>query len=242
MDDHLLLTLERFTSQPRLGPYRAASANDYESFLLYCWNIQLAEALIPTIAIFEVTLRNAVHTALTAHTQTDWWFPLVLQPDAWANIEKLIDRITPTHGSSPTSGKVISEITFGFWQKLFARKYSDLWWPNRAPQLLLGVFPHHPNPARDTRNQLELRLEYFVRLRNRAVHHETIFDGIVPPNRPRLPVDTLHEQLIETLAWLDEDAANLAICLSRFNDVIDPSAFQRLESIIREHFVERQHG
>lgn len=204
--------------------------------LLYCWNIQLAEALIPSIAIFEVALRNAIHETLAAHTHTDWWFPIILQPKSAANIQDLVDRLTPQNGPPPTSGKVISEITFGFWQKLFGKTYADLWWGNRAPQLLPVVLRNHPNPARDTRNRLEERLEYFVKLRNRAMHHEKIFDGIVPPNRPRMSLDAVYDDLIETLGWIDEDAAELVDCLSRFRGVYDPAGLQSLESLIRTRY------
>ena len=156
MDAQLVADLERFASRPRLDRYRYLSRNDLETVVLYCWNIQLAEALMPTIAIFEIALRNSVHTTLTAHAQTDWWFPAVLHPAANANIQKLTASLRTPQGP-PTSGKVISEITFGFWQKMFSHYYSDLWWGPQAPRLLPLILPNHPNVARDTRKKLERR-------------------------------------------------------------------------------------
>lgn len=235
MDAHLVANLERFVSAPRLQRYREASASELETALLYCWNIQLAEALIPSLALFEVALRNAVHETLTIYAQTDWWFGSVLHPASYANIQKLTNRLTTIQGP-PTSGKVISEITFGFWQKLFAKSYSSLWWGSQAPRLLPQVIPNHPNVARDTRSKLEERLEYFVTVRNRVVHQEAVFEGVGAPNRSIRPIEIVHSELIETLEWIDLDAAAMAKCLDRFDDVCDSSGKDQLEQAIKTKF------
>lgn len=235
MEAKLVADLERFVSQPRLGRYRTNGAPELDTIVLYCWNIQLAESLMPAMAIFEVALRNAVHETLTAHTGTDLWFSALLHPEAYANIQKLTNRLTTAQGA-PTSGKVISETTFGFWQKIFSHRYSSLWWGVQTPRLLPQILPNHPNVARDARKHFESRLEYFVRLRNRAVHHESIIDGISPPNRPRLPLDAVYKQLIETLEWIDGDAAELTRCLSRFEKVHDALGRSDLERTIRTRY------
>lgn len=218
MDTILVGKLEQIVSAPRLRRYRYAAQSDLETVALYCWNIQLAEALLPTVAILEVTLRNAIHTTLANHTGSDFWFESVLHPRSYRNIADLISRITQNQGHPPTAGKVISEITFGFWPKLFAKTYHSLWWTPPSP-LLVQVLPNVRKMGRDTRNTVQQRLEYFARLRNRCMHHEAVFQGVAPLNRPVLQVDALHGQLLETLGWINTDAADIAGCVDRFNDV-----------------------
>lgn len=51
------------------------------------------------------------------------------------------------------------------------------------------------------------------------MHHEAVFQGVAPLNLPVLQVDALHGQLLETLGWINTDAADIAGCVERFNDV-----------------------
>jgi len=163
MDTVLVRSLEQTVSAPRLHRYRNAAVSDLDVVTLYCWNIQLAEALMPSLAMLEVTLRNAVHNTLTAHTGTDFWFKSVLQRQMYDNIVDLIARLVGRQGYPPSIGKVISEITFGFWPRVFAKNYQWLWWTTPNP-LLTKVIPNYPKPGRDSRGRFEERLEYFVSL------------------------------------------------------------------------------
>lgn len=217
MDTRLLGSLEQVISKPRLQRYRDTATTDLEAATLYCWNIQLAEALFPPLAIFEVTLRNTVHDALSIYAGTDYWFKSVLHERMYSNITDLIARITRRQGQPPTAGKVISEITFGFWPLLFAKSYNSLWW-NQVDPLLTEVIPNFPKVARDTRSVFQERLEYIVILRNRVMHHEAIFQGVAALNRPVLQIDTLYVHLLETLNWINADAAMLASCVDHFDD------------------------
>jgi len=214
----LIAGLKSFVSAPRAQRYRNAGVDDLEAVALYCWNTQLAETLLPSIAMLEVCLRNSVHDALTAHAGTEWWFKPALTTERYGNILELVGRLTKRAGYPPTVGKVISEITFGFWPRLFAQSYNSLWWSQPNP-LIRTVLPHHPNIGRDTRKRLEERLEYVVELRNRAVHHEAIFRGVAALNRPVLPIETLHEHLIETIGWISLDAKRIVVRFDRFDDV-----------------------
>lgn len=235
MDAALVANLERFVSAPRLQRYRDAGTSDLETAVLYGRNVQLAEAILPSLALFEVVLRNAVHTTLTRHTGTEWWFSSVLHQQSYDIIQKLVSDLVRRQRHPPSVGKVLSEITFGFWPKLFAHRYQGVWWD--APQRLLSqVLPYHPNVARDTRKTFEERLEYFAVLRNRVMHHEAIFQGVNALNRPVVPIETLHGQLIETIGWIDADAGALITCLDRFGDVFAAPARTSLESSIKRTF------
>lgn len=217
MESSLRQRVEQITSAPRLQRYREASTSDLDTVALYCWNIQLAEALMPAIAILEVALRNAIHNTLTDRTGTDFWFKPILKPRMYETVTERIHVLTQRHGYPPTSGKVISELTFGFWSLMLSRSYNALWW-SPPDSLLPNVIPNHPSLARDTRKHFATRVAYFVTLRNRVMHQEAIFQGVAALNRPIMAIDVLHAQLIETIGWINEDAATLATCMDHFEE------------------------
>lgn len=68
------------------------------------------------------------------------------------------------------------------------------------------------------------------------MHHEAIFDGVVIPNKPRMTLVTLERQMVETIGWLDGDAAKAASLLSRFHDVNDPAWKANLQLEIKRAF------
>lgn len=218
-------------SAPRLQRYRRASASDLETVTNYLWNIQLAEALLPCIAFLEVCLRNSTHNTLTAREGTDYWFQRVLQPKRWETVEIIIAELAGVStnppivlpAEMPAAGKIVAKLTFGFWPHLFSRHYRKLWWTPQL-QLIATVFAHHPNVTASTRSELHLRLMYFNELRNRAMHHEAIFQGVAVPNHPPKAIDTLHDEILETVGWVNPDAARLLTCLNRFPSTFDPSS------------------
>lgn len=235
MDAALVASLEQIVSVPRLQRYRNAATSDLEIAVLYCWNVHLGEALMPSLAILEVTLRNAVHDVLMNHVGTEWWFKTVLNSTSYDTILKVIGDLTKRQGHPPLIGKVISEITFGFWPKLFAHSYHAFWWD--APHRLLAqMISHHPNVARDTRGKFEERLEYFVALRNRVIHHEAVFQGVKALNRPLLPIDTLHTQIVETIGWISPDAQKLVERFDRFDVVFSPNGKMHIANGLKMEF------
>ena len=209
---------EQIVSAPRFARYRRDSSSDLDAAALYLWNIQLTEALLPSIALLEVALRSSVHRVLATHTGKEYWFKTVLQSQMYDNVLRVMNDVTRRTGHPPGADKVVSEITFGFWPKIFAKSYNDLWW-SRPHALLQDVLPAHPSVARDTRTRFEARLEYFVSLRNRMMHHESIYQGVSAVNRPALPLEALHQQLVETIEWIGEDATRFHTCLDRFDGV-----------------------
>lgn len=235
MDAALVASIEKIVSAPRLQRYRRAATSDLDIAILYCWNIQLGEAILPSLAMLEVALRNSVHDVLTKHVGTEWWFKTVLNSPSYDNVLKVIGDLTKRQGHPPTTAKVISEITFGFWPKLFAHSYNAFWW-DAPDRLLAQVLPHHPNVARDTRSKFEERLEYFVALRNRVVHQEAIFEGVKALNRPVLPVETLHTQIVETIGWIDRNAQKLVTRFDRFDGAFDPSNGIVIENGLKAEF------
>lgn len=232
MDTNWAARLEQIISADRLRRYRDAANSDFDTLVLYCWNIQLAEALMPPLSILEVTLRNAVHSTLMGQVHSEFWFKSILHQQKYDNIAELISRITKRQGYPPTAGKIISEITFGFWPLIFAKHYNSLWWSQPHP-LLASVIPNHPNLARDTRSKFAERLAYCVSLRNRVMHQEAIFQGVAALNRPVLPIEVLHDHLLEVIGWINQDALSMVLCLDRFNALFRQEGRSELEARLK---------
>jgi hypothetical protein len=122
----------------------------------------------------------------------------------------------------PSSGKIIAELTFGFWPPLFDKPYHDLWWNNNAA-LFKATFPHIPTglPPHQaiTRKDIYERAEACQKLRNRVMHHEPIFAGLTRLNLPTLPLTDVHRYMLDLLGWIDPHLATTLSFVDRFPDV-----------------------
>ena len=80
---------------------------------------------------------------------------------ARARVRQKRKRVTP--------GQTISEMSFGFWRFLIARRHTNLW-PD-----LVGAFPNSPDRRRETVEEPIARLHDF---RNRLAHHQRIWNRL----------------------------------------------------------------
>jgi hypothetical protein len=83
---------------------------------------------------------------------------------------KARERATRRGRDPAIHGKVVAELSFGFWRYLVASRYlTALWIPGAR-----AAFPNGPADLRMRRAQLERRLHNLMLVRNRAAHHEPI--------------------------------------------------------------------
>jgi hypothetical protein len=183
----------------------------------------------------EVTLRNAVHETLRREFG-DYWFQQVLHPKRYATISSVIDSLRRKHGANLQVGHVIAALTFGMWPHMFSKYYRHLWWDLPHSKRIAQVLQGHPNVLPSTREELNRRLLYFNELRNRAMHHEAIFEGVAALNHPPLPIDVLHAQLLETIGWINPQALRLVFCIDQFPDAHSHVGLANIESAIRSEF------
>jgi hypothetical protein len=80
--------IERGLSPNRLAPYRPPGGDDLAMVTTYFWNVALCQALYPSLGALEVTMRNGIHDALTAHFGTATWYdrPNLLLPREQAQV------------------------------------------------------------------------------------------------------------------------------------------------------------
>ena len=152
-------------SKERFATYlRLANGDRRRALQLYTRNAALGAAFYGPLQALEVTLRNGVHHEMTSAHGTFWFDSRLLrrpQAEAVGMAKKELDW----NRGPQLPGRVVAELSLGFWVALFARGCeSDLWRPT-----LHRCFT--PTPAR---NKLHRQLNDLRRLRNRIAHQEPI--------------------------------------------------------------------
>lgn len=234
--------LERLVSLSRLDRYRPANRDDLDTVVAYLYNVALSESLLQGIAAVEIALRNSIHNVFTAHFGTEQWFWAALRRDDLKIVNEKWLRLADRLKQPPSAGKIIAELTLGFWPFLFDSRYKDLWWDN-GEVLLKSVFPflpiNVPPHLKIGRVTVFERLSLFAELRNRAMHHEPILYGLSRPNLgsppPVVHVDAIHAQIIETLGWISPQLVLTLGFVDRFPDVYSNER-ERIEAKLKAHF------
>jgi len=150
---------------------------DPAAVALYAWNAQVSAAFLTPLHFCEVVVRNAAADALEAVYGARWpWnsvFVLSLPSPSARNIYNPRADLRGVASKQVSTGKVIPELKFVFWQELFTHRHDVRLWDAH----LKRVFPEHD----PTKTMIEIRrsiygdLEAIRRLRNRIAHHEPIF-------------------------------------------------------------------
>lgn len=187
--DEILTIFEKFLSPERLAAYYGQARGDkWIAIRLYERNTELSEALYGVLQGLEVTLRNAIHNALTELLGTASWYDKIILEDS----ER--DSVTEARSKiaekcvSETPGRIIAELTFAFWVRLTTGIYEkSLWVP-----CLRRIFP-----VRLQRSVIHGRLVELKTLRNRIAHHERIIFKRDPQEDYR--------KLLETIGWVSPD-------------------------------------
>ncbi len=198
--------VERWLSPPRFAVYLRAAKYDRDAGLhLYEWNARLGSAFGHDLAHLEVGLRNAYDRVLTDHLHLpqhwtacgDQVFAPVLRTrkrgsqgkvtvDINAKPRASLERaIREAGGRKALPGKVIAQLTFGFWRYLTSSAHEITLW---RPAL------NHAYPAGTSRPYADTRIGRLHELRNRVAHHEPLL-GLAAPK--------LHLDLVEIATLLD---------------------------------------
>ncbi len=181
---------------------------------LYDWNVTLGQALMRDIAHFEIAMRNVYDTTIDGlwANGTHW----LLDPDSpavtpiwrvkkdrsglkrgsdvnYLNRRAVDAAIRKCGGTKATPGKVIAELSFGFWRHLTAASHEKTLW---VPYL------HHAYPAKTQRKAIDDVIGNINTVRNRIAHHEPIFDRPIAAQEPA----QLHTDLMHVLSLLAPDA------------------------------------
>jgi hypothetical protein len=197
----------RWLGEPRFRAYLEVTAGEHaRAVALYNWNAEVSAAFLEVIYHLEVLIRNAIDRQFPSTDQAA--VLSILVPDVWLcdpgtltdeGRERVNDAINRLQrgGRRPTRGRVISSLTFGFWQALFSGAYEDLW-----RTTLSKAFPDGSGKRREIANPAGPILHF----RNRVAHHESIFSSDLAGH---------HARILKLAGIIDPEAEHYIASLSR---------------------------
>lgn len=213
MEDQIayVANLERAISDVRLDAYRQPSdTRPLDVVARYLWNIALSESLYPTLQVLKVTLRNELYAAITEQFDNRMWFDpqsAMLHLFELVKVDSAMQELRLKR-KPLEAGRIVAELSFGFWTSLFDKRYERILWP----QSLRSAFPNMPRRIR-TRAELSRRLNQIRRFRNRIFHHESVLNWKNPG------LHAQHAQILEVITWMNPMMSDTIALLDRFSVV-----------------------
>lgn len=193
-----LSEIETWLTKARLQRYiREAGGRDH-ALRLYTWNVEICQSLYWPLHAVEIACRNGISTVLKRQFGEDWHLSLVFEHQLpGTEREKLLQaRSRSRHGSGDSIARaetILSELTFGFWVSLLARRFEV---PLKWGRNIRVAFPSLPFGL--ARSNVHSRLDGIRRIRNMIAHHEPVFH-----------LDLLKEfsDIAETIGWMSPETA-----------------------------------
>lgn len=189
--------VDRIISPERLEPYLNHNNRDITKALdHYKSNILISESFYPLLSILEIGLRNAIAFQLTKKFDDKEWYNYndFIKIATRFQIDKISQARTNIQSEKKevTPGRIISELSFGFWTSLFDTKFEMSLWKN-----LRLAFPNCPKNIRK-RKTMSSKFNGIRKLRNRIFHHEAISWDLNA-------LDSYKKEIIEGIEWLSKD-------------------------------------
>ncbi len=209
MDPVTFQQIEGILHTERLDSYRQDGADPTVTLSRYLLNVALSESLYPALQFAEIGLRNAVHRELTARCGTDRWYDspqarlTAWQLDKVAEAKEALQK----RRKSLTAGRVVAELTFGFWTGFFNNAHART---GIGSYLSKNAFPHAP-ATEQYQSKLDKRWLEIRDLRNRIFHHERILHW--------KDLDIRHQAILEIIAWMSPELRDVANTLDRFASI-----------------------
>jgi Abi-like protein len=190
--EEVLILFDKYLSHERLTAYFAQSRGDrWVAIRLYERNTELSEALYGVVQGLEVTLRNAIHNALTVQFGRADWYEICQLQDSERNTIDDAKRQILERPAIVSPGRIVAELNFSFWVRLFAHNYEQSLWLKS----LYRIFP-----IKVRRKQVHDRLVHLKTLRNRIAHHERIIY--------KRDLEKDYADLMETIGWISPHVRN----------------------------------
>jgi hypothetical protein len=199
--------IQLFISPARFRVYLQQRNHDVDAaYQLYLTNIELSEALYPVLSVLEISLRNAIHQKLSTYFNDPYWFKNKLPSEFQVAIKRAEQKIS-LQQKQLTPDRIIAELNFGFWNRLFNRHYArQLWKPLRT------IFPHLPKQQR-RRDTIDDALFRIRTLRNRIYHYAPIFHNLQY-------LEMVYGEIYLFLSWLHHNLPAVLHNTDRFQQVV----------------------
>jgi hypothetical protein len=198
---------EKHLSKQRLEPFVDAANPAHERTLSrYQANVQICEALYPTLHVVEVVIRNHIASAIAHKKGTNW---LTNAPERWMRGEELKKvqdamKALAKAGKPVDAGRMIAELNFGFWTSLFDRHYEkQQLWAGSIRSMFSNMVA-----GTDKIAVIRARLNRVRELRNRVFHYEPIWHWA--------DLERQHQEILETIQWVSKDMHDFVMGMDRF--------------------------
>lgn len=196
--------------------------NDSEDIIIdrYNKNIKISQALYPELSVLEITLRNAIDTMFKIQFGNNW-----IEDEI--NSNKLLDiydyntllkaytdvKNECANKLKPFSiGKVIANLSFGFWTNLCLKKYNAKIWTKKG--VFKGIFANYPKEKQQQIHAISNLLNSIRKLRNRVFHYEIILKE--PQNLLKK-----YNEILEMLSYLPQNNPKILNETSNFLKTFD---------------------
>jgi hypothetical protein len=182
----------------------ATGDEDAKALALYAWNVKVSAALLPPLHVCEIVLRNAVAEAIEHVYGPRWPWSIGFEqslPSSKGGYNPQRD-LQNARSRMATTGKVIPELKFVFWQKMLTSRHDGRLWnpylfkvlPNLSTAIAVG----------ELRAKIYDDLEQVRDLRNRIAHHEPIFTRNLTLELERI-IALVELRCRITAAWMIEN-------------------------------------
>lgn len=191
--------LPNIFSAPRFATYLAEKGGDRVAALeLYQWNLELSCCFLAPLQVCEVSIRNAIAEAIELTYGANWPYDRSFEislpnpPRTYSPRGNLLQ-----HRNEPTAGKIIAELKFVFWERMFTARHDNTIWNAH----LHTVLPHvdATKTVQEVRREAYETLNDIRDLRNRIAHHEPIF---------RRNIQEEYDRIRKVIGWRSVVAAD----------------------------------
>lgn len=175
---NITISVTNALSPARMSTYETAARHlknpNVDALSLYAWNVQVSGAFLAPLHICEVVIRNAISEVLEKVYGSNWPWSTTFEkslPNSGGYCPK--DDLCRARKKFSSTGKVIPELKFVFWQKMFTGRFDDRLWDKHLKDTFPNIMKNRTVP--DIRISIYRDLETIRELRNRIAHHEPIF-------------------------------------------------------------------
>nr|WP_314877020.1 CAAX protease [uncultured Pseudomonas sp.] len=223
--------IDQLISSHRIASYSKvfSTTSDTELVGAYLWNSHVCASLYPLLSAVEITLRNAIDSALTTDLGKFWWKTNTLRYKSFASaaspphaVQCLTNNFTSAYkiakreGSkrrgardAPAHQEVVSQTEFSTWEFILDGEYmgNNLIWPKNLGRVFRGPWPRSANMLQHCRERVSLVRNF----RNRVFHHEPAWKRFNVTDEQQA-VAHLHDKIskiIELITWVSPEKIDL---------------------------------
>ncbi len=192
----------------RLKSFGYGKEDITEDYLLqmYELNLKTSQSLYPALSMVEIHLRNAIDTMMQTIFSVTWLENEIEKQNLLFDFDhnKLIQAYNTLQSKYKlediTHGKLISELTFGFWVNLCSKKYNPKIWTKKGA--FRGVFIDYPQDKQEKIHEISEKLNKIKKLRNRIFHYEPIL-------HKKDKFGVLYNNICDIMSYLPKDNSGL---------------------------------